>query len=158
MQNSRDYDELLWVWSGWHNESGRKMRSIYTKTVEIQNKAARDNNYNDLSDYWIADFEDEKFEEKAAKLFDQIKPLYLKIHSYVRGKLDSVYGTHYPELHNPKLIPAHLLGNMWAQTWENIFGLVKPYPDVEGPNVTQLLLDNKYTPIKMFQVGIFSFI
>ena len=27
------------------------------------------------------------------------------------------------------MIPAHLLGNMWAQTWENIEDVVKPFPD-----------------------------
>ena len=26
-------------------------------------------------------------------------------------------------------LPAHLLGNMWAQTWENIEEIVKPFPD-----------------------------
>lgn len=110
MQNSRDYDELLWAWTGWHNESGRKMRSIYAQTVAIKNQAARDNNYKDLSEYWISDFEDDKFEKKAAKLFKQIKPLYQKIHAYVRDKLESFYGSHYPKTHDPQLIPAHLLG------------------------------------------------
>lgn len=110
MRNSRNYDELEWAWSGWHNESGRKMRSIYAQTVVIQNKAARENGYEDLSEYWIADFEDDMFEEKAAELFEAIKPLYQKIHAYVRGKLETVYGAHYPEWHDPQLIPAHLLG------------------------------------------------
>lgn len=110
MQNSRDYDELKWAWTGWHNESGRKMRSIYTQTVQIQNNAARENNYTDLSDYWIDDFEDDQFEQNAAELFESIKPLYQKIHTYVRGKLENVYGAHYPEWHDPQLIPAHLLG------------------------------------------------
>lgn len=108
LQNSRDYDELLWAWTGWHNESGRKMRSIYTETVKIQNKVARENNYKDLSENWISDFEDEKFEKKAAELFEKINPLYRKIHAYVRNKLKSFYGSRFPQ--NTELIPAHLLG------------------------------------------------
>ena len=27
-----------------------------------------------------------------------------------------------------KPIPAHLLGNMWAQEWTNVYPLVEPYP------------------------------
>ena len=110
MQNSRDYDELLWAWKGWHEASGKKMRSIFAQTVEIQNKGARENNYADLSEYWIGDFEDKDFEQHAAELFEQIKPLYQEIHKYVKGKLDSVYGKHYPAWHDPTLIQAHLLG------------------------------------------------
>ena len=30
-------------------------------------------------------------------------------------------------------IPAHLSGNMWAQSWENIYDLVAPYPDAPNP-------------------------
>lgn len=121
MQNSRDYDELLWAWTGWHNESGRKMRSIYTETVEIQNKAARQNKYEDLSEYWIDDFEDNEFEKKAADLFEKIKPLYRKIHAYVRGKLENFYGNHYPESHDPELIPAHLLGKLFIHIFNLFF-------------------------------------
>lgn len=111
MQNSRNYSELTWAWKGWHDASGKKMRSIFAQTVEIQNKAARDNNYTDLSDYWIDDFEDPNFEANAADLFAKIKPLYQQVHTYVRHKLDQVYGSNYPKWHDPNLIPAHLLGS-----------------------------------------------
>lgn len=43
-------------------------------------------------------------------------------------------------------------GNMWAQSWSGISDLVLPFPDVAGPNVTQLLIENGYTPIRMFKV------
>jgi hypothetical protein len=110
MQNSRDYDELVWAWKGWHDASGKKMRSIFAETVKIQNKAARDNNYTDLSEYWIDDFEDDEFEKNAADLFERIKPLYQQVHMYVGKKLQNLYGNKYPTWHDPQLIPAHLLG------------------------------------------------
>lgn len=110
MQNSRNYAELVWAWQGWREASGKKMRSIFAQTVEIQNRAAQANNYTDLSEYWIDDFEDEEFEKHAARLFDRIKPLYRQVHAYVRNKLDAFYGSNYPSWHNPELIPAHLLG------------------------------------------------
>lgn len=46
----------------------------------------------------------------------------------------------------------YLKGNMWAQTWENILDVVKPYPNVTAANVTRILLENGYTPVKMFKV------
>lgn len=111
MANSRDYDELLWAWKGWHDASGKKMRSTFTETVQIQNKAARENNYTDLSEYWIADFEDAHFEKNAEALFRKIQPLYQQVHAYVREKLKNFYGINYPAWHNEELIPAHLLGS-----------------------------------------------
>lgn len=111
MKNSRDYDTLEWAWKGWHDATGAKMRSIYSQTVEIQNKGARENNYKDLSERWIEDFEDVNFEQNSADLFAQIKPLYEQLHAYVRRRLSDLYASKYPKNHDPKLIPAHLLGS-----------------------------------------------
>jgi peptidyl-dipeptidase A len=110
LTNSRDYDELLWAWKGWHDATGPKMRSLYTETVTLQNKGARDSNYKDLSERWIEDFEVKNFEEIVDNLYVQIKPLYEQLHAYARRKIDSFYGAHYKSSHNPKLIQAHLLG------------------------------------------------
>ena len=38
-----------------------------------------------------------------------------------------------------KPIPAHLLGNMWAQEWANIYPLVEPYPGQSSLDVTGAL-------------------
>lgn len=40
MATSRDYDELLFVWKGWRDASGKKMRNNYKRYVELSNKAA----------------------------------------------------------------------------------------------------------------------
>ena len=45
MSESRDYDRLLYIWKGWHDVTGRKMRKIFTQSVEIYNKAAQENGY-----------------------------------------------------------------------------------------------------------------
>ena len=153
LKDSRDYDELLWAWKGWHDETGPKMRSIYAKTVEINNNGARENGYKDLSERWIEDYEDDEFEKKFDDLFNEIKPLYQQLHAYVRRKLNGFYGKHYTSDHDESLIPAHLLGNMWAQSWENIYDLVLPYPKAKKVNITKILNDKKYTPIKMFKVN-----
>jgi peptidyl-dipeptidase A len=152
MTKSRDYDRILWAWKGWHDATGPKMRHTYTKIVENQNKGAVFSGYTDLSERWLEDFEDDDFEAVMDGLFAEIKPLYEQLHAYVRRKLAGVYGSKYPANHNPKLIPAHLLGNMWAQTWEGVYDLLMPFPTAKQVNLTEILINKKYTPIKIFEV------
>ena len=52
--------------------------------------------------------------------------LHPQLHAYVRHKLHGFYGDRVMAATGP--MPAHLLGNMWAQSWGNIADLVKPYP------------------------------
>lgn len=110
IKNSRDYDRLLWAWKGWHEMSGSKMRQTFAEVVKIKNKNAKENNYKDLSDNWLEEFEDDKFEPKYDQLFSQLSPLYEQLHAYVRRKLSKTYGSKYSPDHNSKHIPAHLLG------------------------------------------------
>lgn len=113
--------------------------------------------YKDISENWIEDFEDPNFEQNYTDLYEQIKPLYVQLHAYVRRKLKSFYGKHYPSTHNNSLIPAHLLGHMWARDWENIYTLVEPYPNARKVNLTQILIEKQYTPLKMFKVKMKNF-
>jgi len=48
-------------------------------------------------------------------------------------------------------IPAHLTGNMWAQTWNNLATILRPYPNKPSVDVTQAMKDQGWTPKKMFQ-------
>ena len=60
----------------------------------------------------------------AEKLWLDLKPFYEELHAYVRFKLTKKY----PEVTDGEPIPAHLLGNMWAQGWVNIYNEVAPFP------------------------------
>ena len=153
MKSSRDYDKLLSVWKSWHDATGPKMRDTYTQVVAIQNRGAVYSNYKDLSQRWMEDYEVDDFEKLMDDLFDQIKPLYDQLHAYARRKLTEQYGSKYPKNHDPKLIPAHLLGNMWAQTWENVYVLLAPFPNTNQINLTQILESKKYTPNRIFKVS-----
>jgi peptidyl-dipeptidase A len=150
--NSRDYDQLLNIWRGWHDSTGPKMRKMYAQLIELENRAARDNGYTDLSQSWMEDFEEDNFENTYDNLFKKIKPIYDQLHLYVKNKLKKVYGSKYPKNHDENLIPAHLLGQMWAQQWNNILGLVLPYPKEKQVDVTSLLIKNNYTVNKLFKV------
>ena len=151
-KNSRNYDQLLSVWKGWHDVTGRKMREIYTQTVEIENKGARENGYKNLMDVWIEEFQVDNFEKIYDDLFYKIKPIYYQLHMYVKNKLKSYYGNNYPPNHDERLIPAHLLGNIWSQNWEHILDIVLPYANAPTLDLTSLLIKRNYTVKKLFKV------
>lgn len=71
-------------------------------------------------------------------LWQQLKPLYLQLHAYVRRELRKKYGESVVSKDGP--IPAHLLGNMWAQTWTNIADFAIPYPGKQMPDVTHAMI------------------
>lgn len=110
-----------------------------------------------ISDYtsgaeaWLDEYDDDSFEQQLENIFDQIRPLYEQLHAYVRFRLRQKYGDDIVSEKGP--IPMHLLGNMWAQTWEEIASLIVPYPDKKLFDVTPEMVKQNYTPIKMFQMG-----
>ena len=70
------------------------------------------------------------------EMWTGIEPLYKQLHAYVRRKLRIQYGRMVP-LDGP--IPAHLLGNMWAQSWSNLDDYTAPYPSKRSLDVTLTL-------------------
>ena len=73
------------------------------------------------------------FEEDLEASWEKIKPLYTKIHAYARHKLMEQWSDYDKSSDDP--IPAHLLGDMMAQSWENIENILRPYHtnDTGGP-------------------------
>jgi hypothetical protein len=43
-------------------------------------------------------------------------------------------------------------GNMWAQSWGNLFEMLAPYPDATKVDLTQILKDKNFTTEKIFRV------
>ncbi|HMY59070.1 MAG TPA: M2 family metallopeptidase, partial [Pseudomonadota bacterium] len=84
------------------------------------------------------------------RLWEQVKPLYEALHCYTRMKLRQTYGNRVPES-GP--IPAHLLGNMWAQEWGNIFPLVAPTGKGAAINLKAKFAQKKTTPIELVKMG-----
>ena len=74
----------------------------------------------------------------------QVLPLYESLHCYVRAKLSEFYGEDLVPLDAP--IPAHLLGNMWAQDWSNIYDLVAPEDADPGYDLTALVENGRLRP------------
>ncbi|KAI1887172.1 hypothetical protein AGOR_G00203390 [Albula goreensis] len=151
MAESRDYDELLFAWEGWRNASGRILREDYKKYVQLANKAARLNGHSDNGAFWRSLYETPTFEQDLEKLWKELEPLYLEVHAYVRRALHKKYGSSHINLKGP--IPAHLLGNMWAQTWSGIMDLVIPFPDATQVDATPAMVAQGWNATKMFQTS-----
>lgn len=125
MANSVDFDRLKYIWLMWHNSTGPHMRSHYKKYIDISNEAAKLNNFTDYGDMWRSSYEDPNFMDNLEKLWHKVQPLYDALHEYTRHKLIQIYGSQMDE--SDPLIPAHLLGNMWAQSWVNLYDRIKPF-------------------------------
>ena len=125
MARSRDPEELTKLWVGWH-AVGAPMRAKYTRFIELQNIGARELGYHDTGEFWRAgyDMTPAEFDTEVERAWEQLKPLYDELHTYVRNRLIAQYGK---AAERPDgMIPAQLLGNMWAQEWGNIYDIVAP--------------------------------
>ncbi|XP_008530917.1 angiotensin-converting enzyme isoform X4 [Equus przewalskii] len=149
MATSRKYEELLWAWQGWRDNVGRSILPFFPKYVELFNKAARLNGYVDAGDSWRSMYEMPSLEQDLEQLYQELQPLYLNLHAYVRRALHRHYGPQHVNLEGP--IPAHLLGNMWAQTWSNIYDLVVPFPSAPKMDATEAMIKQGWTPRRMFE-------
>ncbi|BFM05518.1 M2 family metallopeptidase [Halioxenophilus aromaticivorans] len=152
LRNSRDYDEQLQAWQDWRTISV-PMRPKYERFVELTNQGAQTYGFDDLSVMWKSgyDMPVADFEQEVERLWQQVEPLYSNLHCYVRNKLGEFYGADKVDAQSP--IPAHLLGNMWAQDWSNIYPLVEPYPGVSDLDVSASLIEQNYTPEAMTQMA-----
>ena len=120
--------------------------------VELANKGARELGFADTGAMWRSkyDMPPDAFAAELDRLWEQVRPLYLSLHAYVRAKLREKYGDVVPA-NGP--IPAHLLGNMWAQEWENIYPLVAPKDADPGYDLTAILKAKNTEPLEMVQYG-----
>jgi peptidyl-dipeptidase A len=125
MEKSRDPEELTRLWVGWH-AIGAPMKDKYARFVELQNIGAKELGYNDTGELWRAgyDMTPAEFSAELERAWTQLEPLYRELHTYVRARLIAKYGK---AADRPDgMIPAQLLGNMWAQEWGNIYDIVAP--------------------------------
>ena len=152
MATSRDYDKLLEVWKGWRTVSP-PMKDMYAEMVGIANQGSQELGFKDTGSMWRSkyDMDPDDFRQDVDRLWGEVKPLYDSLHCYVRGKLVDHYGADKVPADGP--IPAHLLGNMWAQSWGNIYPLVAAEGDDQGYDLTELLEEQNYTPLKMVQTA-----
>lgn len=132
-----------------------KLSSRYYQLVFILNTGKTD-----MSVLWKEPYETEDFQQQLENILAKTKPLFEKLHAFTRMKLRERYGEEkIPKNKSP--IPASVLGefstaffynvldrcfaiytdlglgNMWAQTWESLYGLLEPYPKAGTVDVTE---------------------
>src|SRR5262245_30224272 len=151
LAESRNEKEIRAAWEGWHTIAP-PMRKDYTRFVELSNKGAKELGFADTGAMWRAkyDMPPDDFTKELDRLWGQVRPLYLKLHAYVRMKLRATYGDLVPAT-GP--IPAHLLGNLWAQDWTNIYPLVAPAHADAGYSLTDILKKRHVAPTDMVRTG-----
>ena len=151
IDKSRNPKQLLSAWRGWH-EIGKPMKPMYLRMVEIGNKGSEDLGYEGLSDLWFSkyDMPADEFLNETDRVWDEVKPLYDALHCHVRAKLNDHYGDEVIPISGP--LPVHMLGNMWGQSWSNIYDLV--YTEEANSNsidVTKIIEDKNLSEIEMVE-------
>ena len=151
IDKSRNPNQLLSAWRGWH-EIGKPMKPMYMRMVEIGNQGSKDLGYEGLSDLWFSkyDMPAQDFLNETDRVWEEVKPLYDALHCHARAKLNDYYGDDIVSKSGP--LPVHLLGNMWGQSWSNIYDII--YTDNSKSNsadVTKIIKDKSLSEIDMVE-------
>ncbi len=123
---SRDLAERQAIWEC-SKKIGPKLKDDLVELQGLRNETAREMGYSSFFGLEVADYGMESAEMMALmeELTDGIMPLYEQLHCWVKHELAARY-----EVPVPERIPAHWLGNRWAQEWPGI---------VEGVNLDAML-------------------
>ncbi|WP_100261101.1 M2 family metallopeptidase [Qipengyuania seohaensis] len=150
----RTPEELAEMWASWHDNVGAPMRSDYLRMIGIANEGSKELGFNDLGAMWRSnyDMDPDQFAGETERMWQEVKPLYMALHTYVRSKLNEKYGDAVQPATGP--IRADLLGNMWAQEWGNIYPLVAPEGAGDiGYDLTELIEEDGMDEVQMVRVG-----
>ncbi|KPL67841.1 peptidyl-dipeptidase [Erythrobacter sp. SG61-1L] len=146
--------EFAEMWASWHDNVGAPMKDDYARLAAIANDGAKELGFTDAGAMWRSnyDMDPKEFEAMTERLWQEMKPLYVALHTYVRTKLNEKYGDAVQASTGP--IRADLLGNMWAQEWGNIYPVVAPPGTGDlGYDITDLLVDKGRGAMDMVKIG-----
>ncbi|XP_077483575.1 angiotensin-converting enzyme-like [Amblyomma americanum] len=148
MKEVGDYDKLREVWLAWHNAVGPAVKEYFIPYVTLANEGASLDGYANLKDAWLSDYETANMTEIVDKLWEEVSPLYKKLHAFVRMKLREIYPGRLPA---DGTIPAHLLGNMWAQDWSSLYTRLS---EEKAPlDITKTIQEQKWNASRMFHAA-----
>lgn len=153
LARTRKPAEALAAWQGWHDTVGRQVRPLYERFVPLANEGVQVAGFRDVGELWLS-----RYDMPAAdvvvevdRLWGQVEPLYKDLHCYVRRQLSARYGPSVVPATGP--MPAHLLGNMWAQAWSNVYDLVEPHRGQPSPDVTPAMVAQRYDALRMTRLA-----
>ena len=128
LTTSTDLKERQKVWEV-SKQAGPALKPGLIKLQSLRNKMAQEMGFSsfftlEVSDYGMSTQEMMKLLDNT---IEQVKPLYQQLHYYAKVKLAQKF-----KQPVPKKIPAHWIGNRWAQEWPGI---------VEGVDLDQYVKD-----------------
>src|ERR1700730_10107247 len=152
LATSRDPEQLKRAWLGWH-AVGAPMRQRYARIVELGNKGSRELGFQDAGALWRSNYDmpPDQLAKEADRLWDQSKPFNQSLHAFVRGQLRKKYGNDLVPANGP--IPAHLLGNLWSQEWNNVYSLMDSPKPPQSYDLTKILEDRHTDAKGMVRYG-----
>jgi peptidyl-dipeptidase A len=152
LAKSRDPKEIAAMWVGWH-KVGAPMRDRYARFVELSNQGARELGFADTGALWRSgyDMTPEQYSADLERVWTEVAPLYKELHTYVRKRLVQKYGA--VAERKDGMIPADLLGNMWAQEWGDVYDLAAPPAAPASYDIGEILQRRKTTAKQVVQYG-----
>ncbi|XP_055331108.1 LOW QUALITY PROTEIN: angiotensin-converting enzyme-like [Paramacrobiotus metropolitanus] len=154
-----DPDKRKYSWKSWRDVSGKQLRDNYTRYyIDLKNKAAHLSGYRDAGalwrSYYIVDslnYADAVFLKDLENLWQQIRPLYLQLYTYVRRKLIQHFLNE--KLSATAPVPAHLLGDLMSQSWSGMLNFTQLFPSKPLLDVTDEMRAQKLTVEKMYRLS-----
>ncbi|SDF96840.1 MULTISPECIES: M2 family metallopeptidase [unclassified Duganella] len=142
LATSRDEAKLKEMWLGWHAQA-QDYKQKYADYIALSNKGAQQMGFADTGALWRSQYDmpPEAFSAEMERLWQQVKPLYDSLHTYTRYKLRATYGADVVPLTGP--IPSHLFGNMWSQSWNNLYPILKPANSTSSYDLGKVLEQRK---------------
>uniref|UniRef100_A0A914L9R7 Angiotensin-converting enzyme n=1 Tax=Meloidogyne incognita TaxID=6306 RepID=A0A914L9R7_MELIC len=159
-----DAMQCLDLWQKWRLSVGNGLKTSYSQLVQMSNKGARLNSFQNLGEMWRAVYElpenygfysEKQFdlEEQLNTVYNQIKPFYQQLHAYFRARLAALHSKKGGE-ENQKAgfvskngpIPIHLLKSSNGDNWSAYYEQTKPFSDealaVEEERISNELLNS----------------
>ena len=125
LEKSRDLHERRKVWEA-SKETGPALKESLAKLRDLRNRVASELGYSSYFHLQVADYGMRVAE--MMQLMDRavadMRPLYEQLHLWTRRELAKRY-----KQPVPKRIPAHWIGNRWAQEWPGLIEAV----DIDPP-------------------------
>jgi peptidyl-dipeptidase A len=132
LKKSRDLGERQRIWTV-SKEIGRPLKPGLVELVKLRNQVAKEMGYHSFFALKVADYG--MTVDEMMKLLDDTlattKPLYDGLHCWAKNQLAARY-----RRPAPKLIPAHWIGNRWAQSWPGIVEATSLDPFFQGKGST----------------------
>ena len=116
LEKSRDLALRKRAWES-SKQIGYALKPGLIELQKLRNQVAREMKHASYFALQVADYDmtDKEMMDLLDSFLSDTKPLYLKLHAWVRLKLAQRY-----KQPVPKLIPAHWINNRWSQEWTGV--------------------------------------